>query len=237
MNPAGSALDYSTYLGGSAGDNTNALAVDAAGSAYVTGSTLSSDFPTQSPFQGSLGGIDDALVTKLSDGLDIVARVNPTLTFTVGSTSCALGTLSTTQTQQCTYTLSAATNGESGYGISYLPAATLTSGGNTITALGSPTASTLNTEQFGLNLAANTAAGSHTATDFGAAPSGGSGAAVVNYATANSFKFATAGDQVASSAGPSLATTYTVSTIANIGNATEAGAYSTIVTFNVVAGY
>ncbi len=238
FNPAGSALAYSTYLGGSGYDSGAAIALDPSGDAYLVGSTGSTNFPTVSPIQAANAGTTDVFLTRLTEhNVDIEARVNPTLTFTVGSTSCALGTLSGTQTQQCTYTLSVATNGESGYGISYLPAVTLTSGGNTITALGSPTASTLNTEQFGINLAANTAVGSHTATDFGAAPSGGVGAAAANYATANSFKFAVAGDQVASSAGPSLATTYTVSTIANIGSTTEAGTYSATVTFNIVAGY
>ncbi len=239
FNAAGSSLGYSTYLGGSGDELGYGIALGLNGNANVIGHTASTNFPTSLPYQSTNnGGAYDAFVFQLTEhNVDLEARVNPTLTFTVGSTSCALGALSTTQTRQCTYTMSAATNGQSGYGISYLPAATLTSGGNTITALGSPTASTLNTEQFGLNLAANTAAGSHTATDFGAAPSGGVGAAAANYATANSFKFATAGEQVASSAGPSLATTYTVSTIANIGNTTEAGVYSTMVTFNVVAGY
>ncbi len=237
LNAAGSALVYSTYLGGSGTELPLALALGLGGNVFIAGQTTSSNFPTAVPFQASNAGGNDVFITQFTDTVDLEARVNPTLTFAVGSTSCSLGTLSATQTQQCTYTLSAATNGQSGYAIAYLPAATLTSGGNTITALGSSTASTLNTEQFGLNLTANTAAGSHTATDFGAAPSGGAGAATANYATANSFKFATAGDQVASSAGPSLATTYTVSTIANIGNTTEAGAYSTTVTFTIVAGY
>ena len=46
LNPAGSALVYSTYLGGSGDDNGNGIAVDAAGNAYVTGSTRSTNFPT-----------------------------------------------------------------------------------------------------------------------------------------------------------------------------------------------
>ena len=50
LNAAGSALAYSTYLGGSGGaipeDWGNGIAVDGAGSAYVTGDTDSSDFPT-----------------------------------------------------------------------------------------------------------------------------------------------------------------------------------------------
>ena len=46
LNAAGSALVYSTYLGGSGNDNGNGIAVDAAGNAYVTGAAGSSDFPT-----------------------------------------------------------------------------------------------------------------------------------------------------------------------------------------------
>src|SRR5213593_2593929 len=46
LNPTGSALVYSTYLGGSVDDSGFGIAVDAAGNAYVTGLTTSSDFPT-----------------------------------------------------------------------------------------------------------------------------------------------------------------------------------------------
>jgi beta-glucanase (GH16 family) len=67
LTPTGNALAYSTYLGGSAEDYGYAIAVDAAGSAYVTGETGSSNFPTQSPYQATFqGGIDDAFVTKLT---------------------------------------------------------------------------------------------------------------------------------------------------------------------------
>ena len=45
MNPAGTALIYSTYLGGSYYDYPASIAVDAAGDAYVAGSTASFDFP------------------------------------------------------------------------------------------------------------------------------------------------------------------------------------------------
>jgi hypothetical protein len=60
-------LAYSTYLGGSGGDAGNGIAVDAAGNAYVTGFTTSSDFPTTpGAFQTTSGGSYDAFVSKLN---------------------------------------------------------------------------------------------------------------------------------------------------------------------------
>jgi len=67
FNPAGSALLYSTYLGGGAANNGRAVAVDAAGNAYVTGWTTSTDFPTHTPLQATYGGgAADAFVTKIA---------------------------------------------------------------------------------------------------------------------------------------------------------------------------
>ncbi len=75
--PAGDSLAYSTYLGGAENDAARALAVDSAGAAYVTGSTLSTNFPTQNALQAAFGAgtlcgffadepCPDAFVTKLS---------------------------------------------------------------------------------------------------------------------------------------------------------------------------
>jgi hypothetical protein len=54
INPAGTALVYSTYLGGSGFDQANAIAVDRAGNAYITGFTGSTNLPTKVPLQPSL---------------------------------------------------------------------------------------------------------------------------------------------------------------------------------------
>ena len=71
LNPGGSALLYSTFLGGGYFDDGSDIAVDGAGNAYVTGRTNSSDFPTANPFQPNRGedplneSATDAFVTKL----------------------------------------------------------------------------------------------------------------------------------------------------------------------------
>jgi hypothetical protein len=61
----GSALAYSTYLGGTGSDTSWAIAVDAAGNASLTGETLARDFPTANPLQPSLAGFVDAFVAKI----------------------------------------------------------------------------------------------------------------------------------------------------------------------------
>jgi len=66
LNPAGNALVYSTYLSGNDQDVCTGIGVDGAGNAYVTGATLSRDFPTLNAFQQNMRGSGDAFVTKLS---------------------------------------------------------------------------------------------------------------------------------------------------------------------------
>jgi hypothetical protein len=66
LTPDGIALVYATSPGGSSTDSGHGIAVDAAGAAYVTGSTDSVDFPTVHPLQPMLGGFWDAFVAKLT---------------------------------------------------------------------------------------------------------------------------------------------------------------------------
>jgi hypothetical protein len=66
------ALVYSTYLGGKwdsgggGSDYGSGIAVDSSDSAYVTGQTESTNFPTANPIQANYGGSKDAFVTKLN---------------------------------------------------------------------------------------------------------------------------------------------------------------------------
>ncbi|MGH2628277.1 MAG: SBBP repeat-containing protein, partial [Anaerolineales bacterium] len=62
----GTALVYSTYLGGTAADRARGIAVDGAGAAYVTGRTDSTDFPTVGAFQATLTGGRNAFISKVS---------------------------------------------------------------------------------------------------------------------------------------------------------------------------
>jgi hypothetical protein len=72
LNPTGSALVYSTYLGGTNASGTNgdqgmAIAIDAQGDAYVTGGTDSANFPIANAFQSTLkSAAGDAFVSELS---------------------------------------------------------------------------------------------------------------------------------------------------------------------------
>src|SRR6202795_357270 len=66
LNPSGSALVYSTYLGGSGDDFAGGIAVDSAGNAYLEGRTTSTNFPTMNPLQATNGGGADAFVVKLN---------------------------------------------------------------------------------------------------------------------------------------------------------------------------
>ncbi|MDT4897705.1 MAG: hypothetical protein QOH25_2782 [Acidobacteriota bacterium] len=67
LNPAATALLFSTYLGGTDFDRGNAIALDSAANIYVAGLTRSTNFPTLNPAQAANGGGDDAFVTKITD--------------------------------------------------------------------------------------------------------------------------------------------------------------------------
>ncbi|HEU4768751.1 MAG TPA: SBBP repeat-containing protein [Pyrinomonadaceae bacterium] len=67
LNPGGTGVVYSTYLGGSLNDSGYGIAVDGDGNAYITGTTASTNFPiTTGALRTANGGGTDAFVTKLN---------------------------------------------------------------------------------------------------------------------------------------------------------------------------
>ena len=68
LNAAGSALGYSSYLGGSGSDAGYGITVDASGAAVITGYTQASNFPVTAAcaVQPTIGSAQDAFVTKLN---------------------------------------------------------------------------------------------------------------------------------------------------------------------------
>lgn len=194
--------DFVGGNGGAAG-STNFQAQDTFGGA-VMGDTASDSFRTQS---GSPTTND------------------PNLTFAVNSASVNLGDLSTSMTKTGTATFSVQNYTSYGYAVRVLgsPPSNTT---HSLTAMSTSAASAPGTEQFGINVVANT-----SPTTFGAnpvqVPSGaGFGAAATLYNVTNMFRFVP-GDVIASAPKSSGQTNYTISYVANIAQSTPGGSYET----------
>ena len=226
-------VDATTGSTPAAGSNT--LILSGVGNSSVKNTTYFAELNTYSDAACSVAVDSNGIAAFVNtEGVVVSAQVNPTLTFTVDSTTCDLGVLTASTTGTCSHTMTAATNASGGYTISYIPTTTLTNGASdTITETGTTGAtSTQGTEQFGLNLRLN------TTPVIGADPSGGSGTYSTNYGTVDTFSFnATTGAQVAEASGQTTLTTFTAAYIANVSSATEAGNYSMTQTYNIVAQY
>jgi len=82
---------FSTYLGGSSTDVAYAVDVDTTGNIYVTGRTLSNDFPTLNALDASRSGATDAFVARLGwGGLMISKSATPTVVAPGGLVSFTL---------------------------------------------------------------------------------------------------------------------------------------------------
>jgi hypothetical protein len=148
----------------------------------------------------------------------------PFLEFIVSGTNLDIGVLSTGSTTTATATFSVKNYLSSGYSVVTVspPPKNNT---YTMNALSSPTAASAGTEQFGMNLVANTVPAT-----FGANPSQNPssafsfGVAAAGYNTPNLYKYV-AGDTIASSASSSGETDFTISYIYNISTLTPGGKY------------
>ena len=176
--------------------------------------------------------IDNGVVAASTAGqVTVTAVVDEALIFTLADTAVNLGTLTTSTTGSGTSTMTVATNALSGYTVTY-SGGTLESAGNTIPAISSPTASTPNSRQFGLNMRANTtpAVGTNVT-------GAGTGTPATNYNTVDEFMFNTAGDVIATATGPTNSNVYTTSYIANVDSLAPPGTYTTVITYVATANF
>jgi hypothetical protein len=175
-----------------------------------------------------------------------------TISTTAGIPDCTTATsgainfnqlFSPTAAATATSQMAASTNAGSGYNIT-VNGVTMTSGGNTIPAMGTAAAAAVGNGQFGMNLMANTTASSTPAVGTATAPTANGttlkGQPLAGYNTADTFKF-TSGDSVANSAnggaGPSNAQIYTASYIVNVTGSQTAGTYTTTLTYICTATF
>jgi hypothetical protein len=94
LDPAAASLVFSTYLGGSGQDAGNGIALDAVGSAYITGFTRSADFPaTSRAFDTLIEGSQDAFVVKLGSVPAFLTLDPPEDTNPVNAEHCVTATV------------------------------------------------------------------------------------------------------------------------------------------------
>jgi sugar lactone lactonase YvrE len=117
LNPLGTALEYSTYLGGSGvtfccglwgGDGASGIALDSSGGAFVTGTAISNDFPTTSGvIEPVKPGTDDLFVAGFALGSATKDHFGAAVTVTSNKNPVHLG-------EDVTFTASVQPNGGSG---------------------------------------------------------------------------------------------------------------------------
>ncbi len=193
-------------------------------------------------FDTTLGSIEATTNSHVGDTSAYTTKicgtasgVPQTLSFSISDNTVGFGTLSPVQARFATgdlvgatsdsadaHTMSIASNAAGGYVVT-LRGTTLTSGVNTITAIGaSAVASSVGTEQFGLRLNANS----------------GTGVVTSPYNTAAwALDTAAFPDAVVSGAGDSVTTVFGVRYLANTASLTEIGSYSSTLTYTVTATF
>jgi hypothetical protein len=221
-------------------DGVGAAAVAASDKIIITYNSTNSINPSTPgtyaiAVSGTFGDTGNITVSVLSDDqVSVTATVAQSLTFSISDNTIGFGTLSASAAQYATgdtsgsaseteaHNIIIGTNATNGY-TATLNGATLTSGLNTIDAIGaSNTASAAGTEQFGLRMTA----------------SGGSGAVTAPYAAAGfAFDSGAFPDQIASASAASANTTYSVRYLANIAALTEAGEYSATLNYVATANF
>ncbi len=212
--------------------------LDATGTALDSGTVTAS---TARPLILS-GTMPESLVFCTGETVGVNVSLVPDCSTATDGTIDFNQLFSPTDTAVATSQMAASTNAGAGYVIT-VNGPTLTSGANTITALGASTASLKGVSQFGLNLKENTVAAAASfanpaVLDAEVAPAANAtnyrGQAATDYDTVDRFKFAN-GNTVANSfnggAGGTDAQIFTVSYIVNVPGSQPAGTYTSTLTY------
>lgn len=225
---------------------TNLVSAQLSGSAYrveeVQVGAVSGDSDlTSTSFRGRAGVGDTAVgivngTTYQAVGGFVTSDV-PELEVIAGALNLNLGNASTSTTLTGTSQFGVRAYLTGGYVVIVRGAPPTQESGGQINALATQTASSVGTEQFGINLVANT-----VPTTFGSNPSQvpnstfSFGFVETNYATANQYRYVN-GDTIARSNSSSGVTNYTISYIVNIRATTRSGLYNYNHSVNVVGTY
>ncbi len=193
--------------------------------------------------QASLGGIGSGNVSSSNYQAysGFLTPNEPFLEMQINTSTVDLGTLDTSAAKTGTASFYVRTYVDDGYTIQSMnqpPSYTSGSGSHTLTNMATQAASAAGTEQFGINLRANTSPAT-----FGSDPSPqpdssfASGVAATGYDTPNEYKYVP-GDTIARSSGNGWGqTNFTISYVANVALTTPAGNYSMIQDLVIVATY
>lgn len=188
-------------------------------------------------FQGSSASGDLAVGEAASENFQVVAGSkttnDPTLSFSVNNANVDFGSFTPSSASTTTANFSVSNYTSYGYVVQVL-GTTPTNGSHVIPAMTSTDPSQSGTEQFGINLVANT-----SPTSVGANPLHeifGVGSATTNYGTSNKFRFVS-GETIASAPKSSGKTTYTLSYLVNVASLTPGGKYTSKQTIVVTGTY
>ncbi|NOR86425.1 MAG: hypothetical protein GQ527_02330 [Bacteroidales bacterium] len=174
-------------------------------------------------------GFAESSSFRLNSGVPSIKR-QPSIGITVSPDQISLGMLSSTSVASNSHGISSYSNSKTGYVLKVYGETLTTAATDDIDAIGaSSAASNPGTEQFGINLVANTVPA------VGAAPVLRKAIIDADYGTVNQFAFLD-GDTMATATKPSN-DTFTASYIANISAGTAAGQYETLITFSVTSNF
>ena len=199
------------------------------------------DINSSSPNYSSTGTIGDtATGQSTSPNYGTQAGYNttsdPRLSVVINTSSIAFGSLSTAATSTATATFSVLNYTAYGYAV-YTIGSPPSNEGHSLTGMNPTTASQTGTEQYGINLKANT-----SPVSFGADPaqvpssSFSYGTAASGYNTTNNYRYV-AGEKIAEATKTSGETDYTISYIVNVSTTTPGGQYAGSQSLVVVGTY